>query len=148
MSSCADAIAGTFHHGVWNRGWWRECFGDCAFLDIDPVKLLLTACYDNLIGSFAGEAHAAEILHVWEADVPLCKASPGGQVHALVGDGDYATIAEEKLLYWYIIRRGPVVAADMAAVGRVFLQFGAVKRSDASLHEHERLLQGGDPHDG
>lgn len=127
MSSCANAIAGTFHHGVWNRSGWRECFGNGALLDIDPVKLFLTACYDNFIRSFAGEAHAAEVLHIWEADVPLRKASPGGQVHALVGDRDYATIAEEKLFYWYIVRRGPVVAADMATVGRVFLQFGAVE---------------------
>jgi hypothetical protein len=37
-------------------------------------------------------------------------------MHALVGDGYDATIAEEKLLYWYIVGGSPRVAAEMSAI--------------------------------
>jgi hypothetical protein len=103
VGGCTDIVASTFHHSI--RNWRSRCKGFCdgAFLDIDPVKLLLTASDDNLIRTLAGETHTAEVFHVGQADVPLCKASPGGKMHAFVGDRDDATIAEEKLFDWYII---------------------------------------------
>jgi hypothetical protein len=116
VGSCTNAVARAFHHGIRNWRGGRKSFCDCALLDIDPVELLLTASNDNFICSLAGETHTAEVFHVWQADVPLCKASPGGKVHALVRDGDDATIAEEKLFYWYIVGRSSLVAAHVSAI--------------------------------
>ena len=116
MGGCTDAVAGTFHHGIRNWRGGRKGFCDGAFLDIDPVKLFLTASDNNLIRSLACKTHTAEVFHVWQADVPLCKASPGGKMHALVRDGDDATIAEEKLFNRNIVGRSSLIAAHMSAI--------------------------------
>jgi hypothetical protein len=37
-------------------------------------------------------------------------------MHTLVGDGNDATIAEEKLFYWYIVGGSPRVAAQVSTI--------------------------------
>jgi hypothetical protein len=138
MCSCTDAIASTFHHGVRNWRGWYERFCDCALFDIDSIELLLASCHDNLIRSFTREAHAAEVLHIWQTDVPLCEASPGRKMNALVGDGNDATITEEQLLDWCIIRGIPLISAHVASVRSVFLQLGAIEGGDATLESYEK----------
>ena len=138
MCGCTNVISSTFHHGVWNWCGRGERFRDCAFFDIDSIELLLASCYNDFICSFAREAHAAEIFHIWQADVPLCEASPGGEMDALMGDRDDATVTEKQLFDWSIVRGIPLISADMATIGSVFLQLSAIEGGDATLESYEK----------
>ena len=57
----------------------------------------------------------------------------------LVGDGDDATVTEEQLLDWCIVRGIPLVSAYVASVRSIFLQLGAIEGGDATLESYERL---------
>jgi hypothetical protein len=57
----------------------------------------------------------------------------------IVGDGDDATVTEEQLLDWCIVRGIPLISAHVASVRSIFLQLGAIERGDTTLESYEKL---------
>lgn len=51
----------------------------------------------------------------------------------LVGDGNDATVTEEQLLDWCIVRGVPLISAHVASVRSILLQLGAIEGSDTTL---------------
>jgi hypothetical protein len=57
---------------------------------------------------------------------------------ALMGDRDDATVTEKQLFDWSIVRGIPLISADMATIGSVFLQLSAIEGGDATLESYEK----------